>query len=163
MQIKYYDFYKNCKDISQTRYEMINHAKKNGYKPTAKIFQTTVKIVKKWVKRFDEGGIDALKDKSKKPNNIPNKILPYWEFKIIDICRDAKRNNIKLNISKTKIQYKIPYSIPTIIKIIDKNKYLSVMNVKKRKNKAFTKLVMVDNEADDIAKLYRDYIKYILR
>ncbi len=163
MQIKYYDFYKNCKDISKTRYEMVNLAKKIGYKPTAKKFQTTVKIVKKWTKRYNEGGIKAIKDRSKRPNRTPNKMLPYWKFKILNICKKAKSENTKINISKTKRDYNIPYSIPTIYKIIIQNNYESLINKKSKKNRAFTKLVMVNKESDEIVKLFREYIQYILK
>ena len=163
MQIKYYDYYKNCKDISKTRLEMINLAKKIGYKPTARKFQTTVKIVKKWVKRYDEGGIDAIKDRSKKPKRIPNKMLPYWRFKILNICKIAKSEKRKINISKMKRENNIPYSIPTIYKVIIKSNFDSIINKKSRKNQAFTKLIMVNEEANEIVKLYREYIQYMLR
>jgi|GEM_PF-2029301 len=163
MQIKYYDYYKNCKDISKTRFDMVNLAKKIGYKPTARKFQTTVKIVKKWVKRYDEGGIEAIKDRSKRPNKITNEMLPYWRFKILNICKKVKKENKKINISKIKRDHNIPYSIPTIYKTIIKNNYESIINKKPRKNKAFTKLIMFNKEADEIVKLYREYIQYMLR
>ena len=142
---------------------MINLAKKIGYKPTARKFQTTVKIVKKWVKRYDEGGMDAIKDRPKRPNRIPNMMLPYWRFKILNLCNKAKSENTKINISKIKRDHNIPYSIPTIYKIIIKNNFDSIINKKPRKNEAFTKLIMVNKESDEIVKLYRDYIQYILR
>lgn len=163
MQIKYYDYYKNCKDISKIRFEMVNLAKKIGYKPTAKKFQTTVKIVKKWVKRYNEGGLEAIKDRSKKPNRIPNKILPYWEFKILNICKNIKFENNKINISKVKRDYNIPYSITTIYKTIIKNNFSSIINKKSKEKRSFTKLVMFNKESDEIIKLYREYIQYILR
>ena len=51
----YYEVYLNRSQIRDVRRAMVEHAMKNGIKPTARHFNTTVKTVKKWVKCFREG------------------------------------------------------------------------------------------------------------
>ena len=47
---------------------MIQYAKEHGFKPTARAFQTTVKTVKKWVRRFDSESYGGLADQSHAPH-----------------------------------------------------------------------------------------------
>ncbi len=161
LRIKYYDFYKNCKDIFETRLKMVNLALKIGIKPTSRKFGTTVKIVKKWVKRYNEEGVSALKNKSRKPNTSPNAMYPFWKFKILELCKKAKESNTKINVSKMKREYDIPYSIPSIIKVIDNNGYSKII---KKKNNAVNKSQPKKEDFDDnFEDMYREYIRYMLR
>lgn len=165
MQIKYYEYYKDCKDISKTRLEMVKYALNCGIKPSARKFGVTVKIVKKWINRYNEGGREALKDKEKKPKHFSNEILPYWRFKIIDLCKKAREKNETVNMSQIKKEHAIPYSIPTIKKVIVKSGYSDRINKKQRRSDSFEKTMKMKkkNETDEIVKLYREYIQYILR
>ncbi len=44
-------------------YDMVQTALKRGIKPTARQFNTYPGTVRKWLKKYQEGGIDALKFK----------------------------------------------------------------------------------------------------
>lgn len=50
----YYASYKNSKDPSLLRKELVSYALKYGNKKAAQQFQTTVKTVRKWRKRWQE-------------------------------------------------------------------------------------------------------------
>ena len=50
----YYASYKNSKDPSLLRKELVSYALKYGNKKAARQFQTTVKTVRKWRKRWQE-------------------------------------------------------------------------------------------------------------
>ncbi len=41
---KYYDIMRKSKDKKFIRYQMINHAKEYGIKPTARVFDTNLKL-----------------------------------------------------------------------------------------------------------------------
>jgi len=57
----YYEVYQNKEQITDVRRAMVKYAMKNGVKPTARKFKTTVKTVKAWLKRFREGShVDAI-------------------------------------------------------------------------------------------------------
>ena len=45
-----------------------------GIKPTAKLFNTIPKTVRKWKKRYEKDGIRGLEDKLRAPKNIPHKV-----------------------------------------------------------------------------------------
>ena len=62
---------------------MVMHAKKHGVRPTARAFGTTPNTVRRWVKRFLEGGRGALKDLSRAPKSCPHKASPEKEKMII--------------------------------------------------------------------------------
>ena len=51
----YYEVYQNKAQIMDVRRAMVEYAMENGIKPTARKFNTSIKTVKKWVKRFREG------------------------------------------------------------------------------------------------------------
>ena len=50
----YYASYKNSKDPSLLRKELVSYPLKHGNKKAARHFQTTVKTVGKWRKRWQE-------------------------------------------------------------------------------------------------------------
>ena len=66
----YYASYKNSKDPSLLRKELINYAMDYGNKKAAQQFQTTVKTVRKWRNRWEEKKGEGIKNLSKKPKKV---------------------------------------------------------------------------------------------
>ena len=67
----YFAIYREKKNILKVRKAMVKYALEHGMKPAARKFETTVKTVKKWVKRFREDSEEGLFNKnqiSKKSN-----------------------------------------------------------------------------------------------
>jgi hypothetical protein len=62
------------KDKKQQRYQMVIHAKEHGVKPTARLYATTPKTVRKWLVRFIEDGYQALDDMSRRPHYSPRAV-----------------------------------------------------------------------------------------
>ena len=118
----YYASYKNSKDPSLGRKELINYAIDYGNKKAAQQFQTTVKTVRKWRNRWEEKKGAALKDRSKKPEKSPRMMKMYWQFKIKAIAEKAAADNKRINGAMIKRQYNIPYSV-TLFFIYDKNEF----------------------------------------
>lgn len=52
----------------QMRYEMVMMALEKGNKPAARCFHTYPSTVRRWVKRYQEEGIDGLKNRKEKSN-----------------------------------------------------------------------------------------------
>ena len=73
----YYASYKNRKAPSLLRKELVSYALKYGNKKAAQQFQTTVKTVRKWRKRWQEKKGVGLKDLSKKPEKSPRMMKMY--------------------------------------------------------------------------------------
>ena len=64
----YFVIYKEKKNILKVRRAMVNYALEHGMKPAAREFKTTVKTVKKWVKRFREDSENGLLSKNRPSN-----------------------------------------------------------------------------------------------
>lgn len=168
----YYDLYKNSKDPIQLRINIVKDAKKIGIKPTARKYKTTVKTVRKWVKRYNELKKPGLRDKSRRPKNSPNEIKRYWYFKIEDICKWAKKNNKRINASMIKRKHHIPYSKNTIIKVMRELNFMPQKRKKyqrkrelreiKAKMKPFEKIQVDIKYLDDIPEMYGSYIVHRL-
>ena len=172
VNINYYEIYQNSKDSFFIRLKIVESAKLIGIKPTARKYNTTNKTVKKWVKRFKLNGKAGLKDKSKKPVRSPNEILAYWKFKILEECKRLKDNNKRIRAKKIKDKLNIPYSLPTILKLLKKNDYLKTKNTKRKRNKdlryikkkykAFEKIQVDIKELQDIPEFYSHLIDFKL-
>ena len=69
------------------RMQMVQYAMKHSISEAAKVYNTTRKTVRKWVKRYKEGGKDSLKNKSRIGQYYPNKMPKKIEDKIIETRR----------------------------------------------------------------------------
>lgn len=168
----YYLLYKKSKDFSFMRAEIIKSAKTKGIKPTAKQFNTTIKTVKKWLKRYNENPKTSLNDKSKRPIKSPNEMDKYYQYKIIQVCKDFQTKNKRINAVKIKELWNIPYSVPSILKVMRKNGFIKLNKKKKerkkdlreykKKYKPFEKIQIDVKYLDDIPEMYKEFIKHNL-
>lgn len=96
----------------ELRYEMVQFAIRQGNKASARAYETSAKVVRKWVKRFEEEGLSGLKDRSRRPINSPNKCSPTLEKKIIKLRIKTKHkfgarrliDRFDLNCGKSCVQ-----------------------------------------------------------
>jgi hypothetical protein len=101
------------KDKKQQRYQMVIHAKEHGVKPTARLYATGPKTVRKWLYRFNTGGYQELTDKSRRPLHSP-KATTSEEIKKI-VASKAKYKRV--GAEHVKILAKLEKSPKTIRKI----------------------------------------------
>ncbi len=172
MQISYHTYYTNCKNIEQIRLEMVKYSIKYGKKAAAIAFDTTVKTVRKWANRYEEGkSREALSDKSRARKTQSNTITQYWIQQILDYAEKTISNNKRFKIKYCKTAINCPYSIKTMSKvlhrfgILKKKKHKKherkkdLRNIKKNLN-AFEKLQIDIKYLDDIPEFFRDYMQY---
>jgi len=69
--LSYYQIMRNCKDKRAHRYQMVQYAFVHGVKPTARVFDTSPPVVRKWLARFKEQGYAGLVDLSRRPHYSP--------------------------------------------------------------------------------------------
>jgi hypothetical protein len=105
------------KDKKQQRYQMVIHAREHGVKPTARLYATSPKTVRKWFLRFIEGGYQALDDLSRRPHFSPRATQDDREKKIVALKAVYKR----IGADQVKILENLPESAKTIRKIWRKN------------------------------------------
>ena len=168
----YYASYKNSKDPSLLRKELVSYALKYGSKKTAQRFQTTVKTVRKWRTRWEEKKGEGIKDLSKKPKKSPHMMKMYWQFKIKAIAEKAAADNKRINGAMIKREYGIPYSGKTVVKYLKQYYKLPSkkthrekkrdMRAVKNKYRAFEKIQVDIKYLDDIPEFYHDFMRFHL-
>ncbi len=79
----YYEIMRKSKDQSYLRYRMVLSAKEIGIKPTARLFGTIPKTVRKWLRRFEKSRFEGLKDQSRAPKNPRRKITSEQREQVI--------------------------------------------------------------------------------
>lgn len=125
MWSSYQEMYLNTKNeklIIDKRVEMVRTAHDIGIKPTARLYNCSKNVVKKWCKRYALKGIKELKYLSRRPKHYPNRISDNDILKIkecVDYAKEKKKyitvNNVR---RKTKI---VDHSDTTINRYINKS------------------------------------------
>lgn len=110
---------------------MVMYAKERGIKPTARIYNTTPKTVRKWIRRFRQGNYQALNDLSRRPKHSPPALSDEMSARIIKLKAKYKR----LGAEQVKILEDLPISAKTIRKTWRNNGLSS----RKRRKKHITK------------------------
>jgi len=101
------------KDKKQIRYQMVMFALKHGIKPTARLYATEPKTVRKWLKRFKQGNYDALNDLSRRPKHSPRSVL----IATVELIVKLKAKYKRLGAEQIKILENLSVSAKTIRKI----------------------------------------------
>jgi len=127
----YYQVMRLSKDKKQQRYQMVVYAKEHGIKPTARLFATGPKTVRKWVKRFSQGVYEALADLSRRPKHSPCAIPSDTVKYIVKLKAKYKR----LGAEQVKILEDVPVSAKTMRKIWRQNGVSSRQRRKKHVTK----------------------------
>ncbi len=110
---------------------MVIYAKEHGVKPTARLYATTPKTVRKWLMRFIESGYQALADLSRRPLHSPYAMAEDDANHIVKLKSKYKR----LGAEQVKVLENLPASAKTIRKIWRENGISS----RKRRKKHVTK------------------------
>ena len=126
----YYDLVRNMKNPFDLRLKLVMYARKHGNKPCAKVFSTTPKTVRKWLRRYQEKGISGLKEESRAPHHIPHKTSLQVEKKIVRLRKRLKTWGAK----RLKRDFDVPCSHKAIQRIYKAHK-LTRQRKKKHKTK----------------------------
>ena len=100
------------------RLEMVEYARKQGIKATARAFKVTRPIIKKWCTRYKDEGLDGLRDRSRAPNNQWMKCEPEFEKLVIKYRLQTKN---KFGAMTLKRRFGLERSANCINRIIKEN------------------------------------------
>src|SRR4051812_2451597 len=67
--LRYYPMLRRTTEPTYLRFELVRYAREHGIKPAARQFSTTVKTVRKWLRRWEPGSLRGLEDRSRAPLN----------------------------------------------------------------------------------------------
>lgn len=129
----------NIKDKKIYRKRLVDHALTNGIKPAMRHFKVARGTVRKWLKRYNEGGYDALADTSHAPKHPANGIEEYEKVYIIYL----KKRHPSMGAKRLKLQYYESMSLPAIRKIFREAK---LIKLKRKKPKTKQSLREVKKE-----------------
>jgi transposase len=104
---------RQIKDPKLYRYELVRYAKAKGVKPAARIFGTTPKTVRKWLRRWEPGSMRGLEDHSKAPKHSPNRVTEAQRREAIRL----KRRLPSFGAERIKSNYQLPISEKAIRRI----------------------------------------------
>jgi transposase len=138
------------------------YSEQKSYRKTAKLLNINIKTVIKWVKRFNEGGLDNLKDRKRAPKRHGNKISPEMENKIIEL-----RNNTNFGARRLKYEKNLEVGVSAIYRVLKENnlikkhrrKYMKKRDLReiKKKLKPFEQIQVDIKYLDDMPHFYKYY------
>jgi hypothetical protein len=76
MSAPYFVLVREMRDAYNHRLRLVQSARQQGIKPTARLFQTTVPTVRKWLRRYQQQGPRGLIEVSRAPITNPAKLPP---------------------------------------------------------------------------------------
>ena len=85
MTARYFDLLREMKDGYNHRLRLVESARERGIKPTARRFATTVPTVRKWLRRYQQGGLSGLRELSRARHHQPQKTPPAKEAQLIEL------------------------------------------------------------------------------
>jgi len=137
--IKYYTMMRKSKDQKYLRYEMVRYAGQHGIKPAARAFNTTVKTVRKWYRRWEPGSMRGLEDRRGQCSQRVSKIDPEQRRKAIRLKKKLK----SWGALRVKREFELKISEKAILKIWKEE---GLMKKKRRKHKTKNDLRVVKSK-----------------
>ena len=83
MSAPYFTLVREMRDAYNHRLRLVQSARLRGIKPTARLFQTTVPTVRKWLRRYQQHGPRGLIELSRAPHHQPGKTPPAVEEQVV--------------------------------------------------------------------------------
>ena len=122
---------KNKASKFDLRLRLVQHALKEGVKPTARLFATTPKTVRKWLNRYRQERLAGLNELPRIPHACPHKTPAHMERKIVELRRQYPFMGAK----RLKFMHDLTTSHQAIGRIL-KEHGLAAKRRKKHKRKA---------------------------
>jgi transposase len=82
---RYFDLVREMKDAYNHRLRLVDSARQHGLKATARLFATTVPTVRKWLRRFQQGGPSRLVALSRAPHHQPLQTPSSLEGPLVEL------------------------------------------------------------------------------
>jgi len=87
MAARYFDLVREMRHAYHHRLRLVESARQRGIKPTARLFQTTVPTVRKWLRRYQQQGPRGLVEHSREPHRQPRMTPLELEHQVVALRR----------------------------------------------------------------------------
>jgi len=111
--IPYYDLMRHSQAKTPLRLEMVRYAAAHGVKPAARVFHTTPKTVRKWLRRWDKRSLASLADHSRAPHAPARRITAAQR----DTVCALKHRLPSWGAARMKRDFQLPLSEKAIARI----------------------------------------------
>jgi transposase len=158
--IPYYDLMRQSNDPRFLRLRLVRFAQDHGIQPTARAFSVRRKTVRKWLRRYEEGGYPALLERSRAPKNPACKIPDSQRRRALEL----KRQLPSWGAQRIKDQFGLSISEKAIRKIWreagllkrKRRKHKTKQNLRevKKRWRLFEQIGVDTKDLDDIPELW---------
>jgi transposase len=87
----YYSIMRTSKDPRHLRFQIVLSVEKSGIRETARAFHVSRTTVRKWYRRWQDHGYQALEARSRRPRRSPNATPPKERQKLVSLKHTYKR------------------------------------------------------------------------
>jgi len=112
--VPYFDLIRQMPNAFDYRLRLVTHARQHGIKATARVFQTTVPTVRKWLRRYQAHKLDGLKEGSRAPHSCPHKITGELAARVVALRRQLP----SFGAQRLKREWDLPLSHMAIQRIL---------------------------------------------
>jgi len=123
-------------DKFDLRLRIVKSAIDIGVKPAARLFDTTPKTVRKWVKRYKQERLSGLNELTRIPHNCPHRTSAVLERKIIEI----RRRYPFMGAERLKRMHSLPCSHSAIGRILRDHDLIKPRRKKHKRKKDLSKV-----------------------
>jgi len=123
-------------DKYDLRLRMVKHAKVYGVKPTARVFFTTPKTVRKWLKRYQQERLAGLNELPRIPLTCPHKTSPVTERRVVKL----RKRYPFMGSKRLKRAHNLPCSHEAIRRILNEHGLIKKRRKKHKRKKDLAKI-----------------------
>ena len=134
--MEYYLIIRDMSNRFNYRLRIVEYALEHGISQAAEEYWSTRKTVRKWVKRYKEGGLEGLKDRRKAPKRIPHKLKLEDEAKIVEL----RQKHPSWGSRRLLERYQVKGSHSSVNRVIKQNGLFKPKRKRWRKRKDLSEL-----------------------
>jgi transposase len=113
------------------RLRMVKYAKQHGIKPAAKLFDTTPKTIRKWLRRYEQERLAGLNELPRIPLSCPHKTTSGVERKVVALRKQYPFKGAK----RLKREHHLPCSHEAIRRILNEHGLIKKRRKKHKRKK----------------------------
>ena len=123
-------------DKFDLRLRMVKHALAYGIKPTTRVFDTTPRTVRKWLRRYQQERLAGLNELPKIPLTCPHKTSAPMERKVVSL----RKRYPFMGVKRLKREHNLPCSHEAIRRILNEYGLIKKRRKKHKRKKDLSKI-----------------------
>jgi transposase len=127
---------KSKADKFDLRLRMVKHALVYGIKPTARVFDTTPRTVRKWLRRYQQERLVGLNELPRIPLTCPHKTSALMERKVISL----RKRYPFMGAKRLKREHNLSCSHEAIRRILNEHGLIKKRRKKHKRKKDLSKI-----------------------